>query len=66
MDLLDFPGNIFNLIEHPYFQRLRRISQLGLQPVYQALITQDFIMQWRYSFNDKSARYFKIQRTRNF
>jgi len=23
-------GIIFNLIEHPYFQRLRRISQLGL------------------------------------
>ena len=23
-------GIIFDLIEHPYFQRLRRISQLGL------------------------------------
>ena len=28
---IDIPGNlIFDLIEHPYFQRLRRIKQLGL------------------------------------
>jgi HD superfamily phosphohydrolase len=28
---IDIPGNlIFELIEHPYFQRLRRIKQLGL------------------------------------
>jgi uncharacterized protein len=28
---IDIPGDlIFNLIEHPYFQRLRRIKQLGL------------------------------------
>ena len=29
--LIDIPsGIIFDLIEHPYFQRLRRIHQLGL------------------------------------
>jgi HD superfamily phosphohydrolase len=37
----------FSILEHPWFQRLRRISQLGLTSmVYPGHCTPGFIMRW--------------------
>jgi HD superfamily phosphohydrolase len=38
---------LFDVIEHPYFQRLRRISQTGLLSlVYPGAMHTDFTMHW--------------------
>jgi len=38
---------IFDLIEHPWFQRLRRIKQLGLTTWFiRALYTPGFTIRW--------------------
>ena len=46
---------IHEIIEHPYFQRLRRISQLGLvNLVYPGANHTRFNMHWNFTFNAKS------------
>ena len=46
---------IFDIIEHPYFQRLRRISQMGLSYlVYPGAHHTRFHHAWMCAFNAKS------------
>ena len=56
-------GIIYDLIEHPFFQRLRRISQLGLSYlVYPGAYHTRFHHTWMYVFDEKSNTTIKKQR----